>query len=620
MHAFSHSIHLLYVPTLCCNLDCAYCYLGEQTSKANLEIDSERAASTLRYALQKLRDSGVLAFNLSLHGGEVTTLPVTVLEELFALIRDHYRFNFDAIHALGHKKSAPHIKTNLYTFAPLYELFNRYRVSISASIDLPLALQEQYRISRGGKKWLAGAHENLQLLARYPHAKKISATLCREHVQNIPAIIDDIWFIHNELGYDMNQFNIMFAFDSAFNRAHNKETALHPKPSAASSPAALWMAASPEQQLALYNGLKAAFVGTDLEDGLRRNWFDEFTPSYCTNAYNCGQRFFLLQSDGNVYSCVRGQGIEQFYYGNIYSDSVQDILSNGARKIEQAHRLYGFDANCQSCNYLSQCHTGCPVVKFQNNSRRSYTCEIQRAIYKDYPQSYPPATLEQQRKDAQWYIRSMHPQLALADNDIFQPDGILLPSELIEEKNTLRAIIASDPILQILYSEDAFLLELNGEMIRLTSQILKEQATWHTLVPKDCIRVHMRRSIFDAACPEFLRNSLFLQMLRNTKVVYGDEKREKQEHILTYQLYANCLKKSELMGAEWLMADLSALIELNRPHYRNGVRNNLFFTTFFLREYHYQKQKNNAFYHIQAINLPFQNFEFHYLLGAEEIL
>ena len=44
----------------------------------------------------------------------------------------------------------------------------------------------------------------------------------------------------------------------------------------------------------------------------------------------------------------------------------------------------------------------------------------------------------------------------------------------------------------------------------------------------------------------------------------------------------------------------------------NCTRNNLFFTTFFLREYHYQKQRGNAFYHIQAINLPFQNFEFNY--------
>ena len=41
--------------------------------------------------------------------------------------------------------------------------------------------------------------------------------------------------------------------------------------------------------------------------------------------------------------------------------------------------------------------------------------------------------------------------------------------------------------------------------------------------------------------------------------------------------------------------------------------NNLFFTTAALRDYHYLKQKNNGFYHIAALNLPFQNIEFYYV-------
>ena len=41
--------------------------------------------------------------------------------------------------------------------------------------------------------------------------------------------------------------------------------------------------------------------------------------------------------------------------------------------------------------------------------------------------------------------------------------------------------------------------------------------------------------------------------------------------------------------------------------------NNIFFTTTSLRDYHYSKQKNNAYYHIQSINLPFQNMEFYYI-------
>jgi uncharacterized protein len=139
---YSRHIHLLYVPTLGCNLSCSYCYLGEQTTQATLKKDAARATATLRHALDKLEEAGVLAFNVSLHGGEVTTMPTPVLEELFTLIHGYYLDHFDALTALGHAKSAPHIKTNLYKFAPLYDLFVRHKVSISASIDLPLALHD----------------------------------------------------------------------------------------------------------------------------------------------------------------------------------------------------------------------------------------------------------------------------------------------------------------------------------------------------------------------------------------------------------------------------------------------------------------------------------------------
>ncbi len=50
------AIHLLYVPTLCCNLSCSYCYLGKQTSEAALKRDAERAVHTLRHTLDALRD------------------------------------------------------------------------------------------------------------------------------------------------------------------------------------------------------------------------------------------------------------------------------------------------------------------------------------------------------------------------------------------------------------------------------------------------------------------------------------------------------------------------------------------------------------------------------------
>ena len=65
-------IHLLYVPTMACNMQCRYCYLEDHT------VDTLRGGDcleTLQYAIAKFREADVVPFNISLHGGEVTTLP-----------------------------------------------------------------------------------------------------------------------------------------------------------------------------------------------------------------------------------------------------------------------------------------------------------------------------------------------------------------------------------------------------------------------------------------------------------------------------------------------------------------------------------------------------------------
>ncbi len=596
---FNSSIHLLYVPTLACNLGCRYCYLGDQTSAATLQQDSQRAAATLRQALDTFLAAGVLPFNVSLHGGEPTMLPQAVLEELFGIIRQHYRDHFDELSARGFRKFSPHIKTNLYNFHQMYELFDRQRVSISASIDLPLALHGRYRTTRDGKSWMQQTQDNLRLLARYPHAAKISATLYREHLEDLPALIGDIWRIHRDIGFDMNNLNFMFGFEAA---DRGGETgALRTIPDA--------------EQVRFYEAMRGEFLGTELEEGLLRNWFDEFKPSYCTNAFNCGVRFLLLQSDGEVYSCVRGQRLEECHYGNILHDPLAEILAAGRSKIALLHQQAGLDPECAACRYLQICHSGCPVVKHHSAQSRSYTCALQKALYRDQPRCYPalPEGAEQ-KEAAREYTLGMHPALAVeqvAGSGLPVVPRLLLPSDLADEKNVLRRLIEADPVLAVLYSQVSVQLEINGELQPLRSQILKEGRELFSIGADDRLALHIQRSFFQAGCPELIRNTLHLQMLRDTAVVYGDEQRTKQEHLFNHQIFYSLLAPSPLL-ADGVMADLTALLHLHRGMFLKGVLNNLFVTSGYLREYHYQKQKANAFYHIQAINLPFQNVEFYW--------
>ena len=597
-------IHLLYVPTLHCNLSCRYCYLGDQTDTAALRIDSERAVQTLQHAISSFLNAGILPFNVSLHGGEVTTLPAPVLESLFHIIRSHYTYYYDELTALGYRKSDPHVKTNLFNFHKLYDLFDRNKVSISASVDLPLSLHEKYRTDRRGQGWLEGTLNNIRLLGKYPHSKKMSSTLYLEHLENIPELIDDIWKIHNEMGFDMNNFNFMFGFESTLNNLKYDN----------SSDKVLQ--ADEDQQLQFYEAMKEAFTGTELEYGLKRNWFDEFKPEYCTNSLNCGEKFFLLQGDGSMYSCVRGQGLPQFLYGNIFNDSVNDILHAARSKVNLAHQNQGLDPECRQCSYIGICRTGCPIVKKQNGRSRSYTCSLQKAIYRDNPNSYPPLLKsEEQNYALREYIAEMHPNLIYEmQNEELSQSGstAVFPAEIQDEKNSLAMIISRDRILEALYSDSAFIISVNGDQIPLQSQILKRERSFYTIGPGDKINLFIRKSIFEINCDEIIRNTLYIQLLRDTPVVYGDEKRTKQEHILTHQIYYNLLKPGNLPDKDFLTADITGLFSMYRDDFIKNILNNIFVTTFYLREYHYQKQEANAFYHIQALNLPFQNFEFYW--------
>ena len=104
-----------------------------------------------------------------------------------------------------------------------------------------------------------------------------------------------------------------------------------------------------------------------------------------------------------------------------------------------------------------------------------------------------------------------------------------------------------------------------------------------------------------------------MMLLSGDTLLYGDEQRTKQEHIMTHQIFTNTIKKEKSDKEGFYCVDITKIISLYYDKLSENNPNNLFFTTTELRDYHYTKHKNNAYYHIQAINLPFQNIELVYI-------
>ena len=571
-------IHLLYVPTMACNMACKYCYLEDNTYD---ESCSYKVLDTLKYAVNKFRESGVIPFNISLHGGEVTTLSHDDFYDLVHYISDYYNENKDLISNAGFRVGVPHIKTNLYGIDKHIDTIKKFNVSVSGSLDLPFSLHRKYRVTKGGKDTLDKIFKNIELLKDIPNKKKVSSTIFKEHYNHIDEIIEDIKYLNKNSCLDMNDFNFMIGFD------YNSNGILHHL--------------TEEEQVEFYNRMHKEFDGTDLDSGVNGAWFDEFGPEYCSNCDNCGEKFFLLERNGDIYSCVRGQKNKDYYYGNIYKDSVESILKTAINKIFINHNKLPFNEECKTCGYLYLCKTGCPFVKNNYNSNKSYTCLLQKKMYEDrnylkdeYNDESVYQYINKMRTDD---IRKYIPNTNKNNNDY----------------PNLESMISSDKNLKYIYDSNSFILSVDGVLYNLESQIIKKTRDIVYFTKKSTIKIYMKKNLILENCDYPENNSLYIILLSGNLVTYGDEGRTKQRHISTKQIYKGVLDNTKSDMDDYYVYDISNFIKEFSLEYSDTNENNLFFTTSALRDYHYLKQKNNAYYHIQAINLPFQNIEFYYI-------
>ena len=569
-------IHLLYVPTMNCNMACKYCYLEDNTKD---EYASYKALDTLKYAVEKFLESNVMPFNISLHGGEVTTLSKEEFHDIVKYIDNYYKKNEKIIRENGFKIGNVHIKTNLYNIEKHLDTIREYNVSISGSLDLPFSLHNTYRVTKGNQKTLDKILDNVKLLEDIPNKKKVSATIFKEHYDKTDEIIEDIKYLHKNTCLDMNDFNFMIGFD------YNSNGILHHM--------------SEEEQVDFYKRMHKEFDGTDLDYGVNGPWFDEFGPTYCSNCDNCGEKFFLLEKNGDIYSCVRGQKNKDYYYGNIYQNTVSEILDTAFQKIFLNHNKEKLNEECIKCGYLYLCKTGCPFVKNNYHSNKSYTCKLQKEMYLD--RGYLKDNFNEE--SVYQYVNKMR----LEDISDF------IPNKVNSEYPSLESIIIKDENLKYIYDSNSFILEIDGVKHFLESQIVKKTRDIIYIGDKSVVKIYMKKHLINEVCDYPLNNSLYIMILSGDMITYGDEERNKQRHVATHQIYKGVLEKN--IDGDYYVVDISNLIKEYKDEYSS--LNNIFFTTSSLRDYHYTKQKNNAYYHIQAINLPFQNIEFYYVKEEE---
>lgn len=582
MQLFHKAVKLTYVPNQFCNLGCKYCYLGHLTENTDKNHD---VVPRFRSLLEHLESQGILIYLLMLHGAEVSTLPYAVLEGLFAEYARYCEKYRAQIKALSGQSPKIHIKTNLYNFDRLQDLFLKYKISISGSFDLPFALHEKLRVTKGGQSTLKRTIQNVLLLKDYPHGRQISCVVGKEHLAQIDAFMDDLVWLDNQ-GFDMvNDFYIMFAYDS---RNADYKSQL-----------------DQDEMAAFLQALQNRFKNTKFENAIYYTWFKEFTHGYCTNQINCGGNNLLAQKNGDVYPCHRGQAEPQLKFGNILQDSLRELSATGYRLIAEYEKNNPRLAEeCLVCDYFYLCFAGCPIQRNNTGDTRCYTCKLQKALYTAQPHRFPPNPAKS-RILRDKFIRQNQPYIY---DDLSVPRLMRYNTEFFEEKNALAAIIRRDPVLERMFAKGAIKLIINGESFDLYSRALYRKIGYAQLYEEDEIFIAVSKDYWNIHRGEYGINALKLMLLRNNNVVYGDELRTKMEHIASVEIYQ--AQMEEL--SDYFIFDMKNVLLQYSGSYLADYGNMWSVTTIKAREYHYQKHGNNAFYHIETLNLPFPEFRFNW--------
>ncbi|EDO7295237.1 radical SAM protein [Campylobacter coli] len=573
---------LTFVPNSYCNFACSYCYLGKLTERKEKTTDM---AEQFKKIAKKLKDDGVIITEVILHGAELSASPYEHVKELLKAIDEYKKENHFLIRVLSKDSKKGHhyihLKTNLYFLDRFFELFKKYEVGISASIDLPLRFHEKYRVLKSGKSTLEKTLKMIELLSAYPYFKQISTTMTKEHL-NVDEFIRDVYKLES-LGFDMaSDFYIMFTYQSANAQGD-------------------FQMPSNEDMLSFYKNLREKLKDTKYSFALEHFWFKEFLGGYCTNCTNCGDNL-LIQKNGDVYVCHRSQALNELRAGNIFNENYESLKIRNITNIRILENSLKLHKDCLECDYFHLCKASCTIERNDTKLGKSYTCALQKAIYKNNAEFFK----------ADKTLAEISLDEFLRQNQTNNYKSFLIPNlslEFRESKNSLENIINDDEILQKLYLKDNFLISVNDELALLD---FEKDALYKSfkISSKDNIKLLIKKEVFDYSTKETLSNFIYMSLLGGEAKVYGDEKREKTLHIETKHLYLEKLLNESLELEGYLIYDISSFLKENSRLYSLNHKNFIFFTTKALREYHYEKQAKNAFYHAQTINLPFLRFEF----------
>ena len=131
----------------------------------------------------------------------------------------------------------------------------------------------------------------------------------------------------------------------------------------------------------------------------------------------------------------------------------------------------------------------------------------------------------------------------------------------VHEYKDLKELIEEDPKLKYIYDSNVFKLKVDGEIYNLESQILKRIRNIIYMGDESEIILYVKNNLLDEECDYPNNNSLYMMLLSGDTITYGDERRVKQAHIMTHQIYKGVLEKNKYDMKGYFMIYISNILK-----------------------------------------------------------
>jgi radical SAM protein with 4Fe4S-binding SPASM domain len=358
------TIGFIMMPTLDCNLSCDYCF-----AKRQKQYMGEEALYQLFTKVRKLSNKlNAKTINFYWQGGEVFLLSPAWFEKMNRVSNYVFNNNPEDKYTLSHKIQSNLILYNSEWKNVVQHVFN---ASIGSSMDFPNIYRKVSGRSHTEfeKLWIEKREEalkdgftvgiitvpnkmTLEVGAREFYDYFIKKIKTRYFQINLPYTI----YNKREI-YNLDKTNLANFLKQLFE---------------------IWW------KEGLNNGISISPFNKFLER------FIDFTQNRlsCVHSKSCGSHFFCIAPDGGIGLCdCWVSSYPEYNYGNIFTDSVEEIINSVNRQKFIQRLPHILDSDCLKCKYCSICFGGCIIRTYSSKNTimdKDYYCEVYKEMFNLY--------------------------------------------------------------------------------------------------------------------------------------------------------------------------------------------------------------------------------------------